>query len=75
VVERAAILAEGPDATAILAWISDHAGVPEDAAATPVSGSLHGSRLMDGAGADVRTPLRFVLPAGVCGTPDGPAVG
>jgi hypothetical protein len=73
VIERAAILAEGgSEATAILAWITSHAGVPEDAVATPVSGSLHGSRLMDGAGAQVRTPLRFVLPAGVCGLPEAP---
>ena len=73
VVERAAILAEGgSEATAILAWITANAGVPEDAAANPVSGSLHGSRLQDGAGAQARTPLRFVLPAGVCGLPEPP---
>jgi hypothetical protein len=64
VVERAAILAEGPNFAAIMAWVMSHGGKPETAAATAPKGGLHGSRLMDGGEATPRTPLRFVLPAG-----------
>lgn len=65
VVERAAILAEGADFTAVVAWIVAHDGEPETAA--PPSGArhgLHGSRRDDGIGAESKAPLRFVLPAG-----------
>jgi hypothetical protein len=64
VVERAAILAEGADFTEIMAWIIAHGGKPETAAPAAPTGGLHGSRITDGAGAEQRTPLRFVLPAG-----------
>jgi len=60
VIERAAILAEGSDAGAIIAWIIAHAGEPEAPTAAPRGRGLHGSRLTSG-GAE--TPLRFVLPA------------
>ena len=64
VIERAAILAEGADFAAVMAWITAHAGMAETrAAATPRHG-LHGSRLSHGGAAEPRTPLRFVLPAG-----------
>jgi hypothetical protein len=64
VVERAAILAEGADFAAVMAWITAHAGLPEtQVAATPRSG-LHGSRVSYSGGAEPRTQLRFVLPAG-----------
>jgi hypothetical protein len=65
VVERASILAEGADFPSIMTWITDHAGVPEDAVATAPKG-LHGARL-DGGGAPPRAPLRYVLPAGTLG--------
>jgi hypothetical protein len=64
VIERAAILAEGADFAAVMAWITAHAGAPEvRAAATPRQG-LHGSRASYSGAAEPRTPLRFVLPAG-----------
>jgi hypothetical protein len=64
VIERAAILAEGADSAAVIAWITAHAGIPEATVTTPSRHGLHGSRLGDGGGAESRTPLRFVLPAG-----------
>jgi hypothetical protein len=64
VIERAAILAEGSDAQAVIAWIIAHAGVPEGPAPANRDRGLHGSRLSHGGAADSETPLRFVLPAG-----------
>jgi hypothetical protein len=64
VVERAAILAEGADFTAIMTWVMAHGGKPELAAPATNAGGLHGSRLSDGGETGPRVPLRFVLPAG-----------
>jgi hypothetical protein len=64
VIERAAILAEGPDFPAVLDWIIGHAGVPEAAVAFAPKGGLHGSRVTYGTDAPSRPPNRFVLPAG-----------
>jgi hypothetical protein len=64
VVERAAILAEGADFTAVVAWITAHDGKPEAAPAAPSSGGLHGSRLSDTSGDAPRNAPRFVLPPG-----------
>ena len=62
-VERAAILAEGADFPAVMAWITAHDGQPESAVLAASTG-LHGSRL-NGPSADrPRSPLRFVLQAG-----------
>jgi hypothetical protein len=64
VIERAAILAEGPDFSDILTWITAHAGLPETAAAPARNGGgLHSARLADTAGAG-SPPARYVLPAG-----------
>jgi hypothetical protein len=63
VIERAAILAEGPDSAAVIRWITAHAGIPEAMVASAPTHGLHGSRLNVG-GAEPHTPLRFVLPAG-----------
>ena len=64
VIERAAILAEGADFAAVMVWITAHDGTAEtQVAATPRYG-LHGSPLSYGGGAEPRTQLRFVLPAG-----------
>ena len=68
VIERAAILAEGGDFAAVMAWITDHAGVPEAVSAAPTHG-LHGSRLDDSGRTPERAPSRFVLPAGVLTEP------
>jgi hypothetical protein len=64
VIERAAILAEGADFTAIMDWVIAHGGKPETVPEAP-SGGLHGSRMSDSGEAGPRTPLRFVLPAGI----------
>jgi hypothetical protein len=64
VIERAAILAEGGDSPAVIAWIISHAGEPESAVGSVSRRGLHGSRLSGGSDAPSRPPLRFVLPAG-----------
>jgi hypothetical protein len=64
VIERAAILAEGADFPAVMAWITAHEGQPESAGPAAMKGGLHGSRMGDGGGTPSRPPLRFVLPAG-----------
>lgn len=73
VIERAAILAEGPNFAAIMTWIMAHGGKAEAAAPTAPKGGLHGSRLMDGGEATPRAPLRFVLPAGALAPGSAPA--
>jgi hypothetical protein len=62
VVERAAILAEGADCAAVVAWIAAHDGKPEAAIVSSKGGGLHGSRLSDPI-AEGRPPARYVLPA------------
>jgi hypothetical protein len=64
VVERAAIVAEGADASAVEAWILAHAGTPEATVSTAARRGLHGARL-NGVADSSRAPQRFVLPAGV----------
>ena len=64
VIERAAILAEGAESTAVVAWIIAHQGTPEAAVARPSQSGLHGSRLNDAVGAASSQPSRYVLPAG-----------
>jgi hypothetical protein len=67
VVERAALLASGGDFAAVLTWIADHAGVPEEAAPEASRRGLHGPRLGLSDATRPRTPARFVLPAGALG--------
>ena len=65
VIERAAILAEGTGATAIVAWITAHAGEPEAAAPqASARGGLHGARLSGGSAPAGAAPRRYVLPDG-----------
>jgi hypothetical protein len=64
VVERAAIVAEGADFAAVMAWIAAHGGEPEATTSSAPRRGLHGSRLHDSGGAEPQAPLRFVLPAG-----------
>jgi hypothetical protein len=64
VIERAAILAEGADFEAVMAWIVAHGGKPEATVPTPSRSGLHGSRVHGSGGAEPRTPSRFVLPPG-----------
>ncbi len=59
VIERAAILAQGPRSAAIVEWIIARGGQPEAAISTAAPRGLHGAR--DDA---THAPLRYVLPAG-----------
>lgn len=66
VVERAAVMAAGPDSAALLRWIEEHDGTPEALPAPTVDRGLHGPRRTTTGmttGSD-RAPLRYVLPAG-----------
>jgi hypothetical protein len=63
VIERAAIIAEGAASGAIIAWITAHEGIPEEAAAADPRRGLHSPRLSDRGGA-THTPARYLLPAG-----------
>lgn len=71
VIERAAIVAAGSDSALIEGWILDHAGRPEQAAAS-TGGGLHSARL-DGAGASDRLPRRFLLPPGALDSIQNPS--
>lgn len=62
VIERAAVVASGTSSSSILAWIADHGGQPEALPSPAPAHGLHGPRRSDVA-ADVRRPLRYVLPA------------
>jgi hypothetical protein len=64
VIERAAIVAEGADSAAVVAWILDHAGRPEEASDTSASRGLHSPRVSGPIGPAPRAPARYVLPAG-----------
>lgn len=64
VIERAAIVAEGADAAAIVAWILANAGRPEEIPARAPGRGLHGARLSSGPGTSGDIPRRYVLPAG-----------
>ena len=64
VIERAAILAEGGDAAAIVAWIIAHAGEAEATVPRRSSRGLHGARLGGDPGATRGIPRRYVLPIG-----------
>ena len=64
VIERAAIVAEGGDAAAIVAWILSKDGRPEETAPRAPGRGLHAARLSSGPGASSDTPRRYVLPAG-----------
>ena len=64
VVERAAIVAEGADSEAVVAWILAHGGRAEATVETSSRHGLHGPSLHAGGGSRSRSPSRFVLPAG-----------
>lgn len=63
VIERAALLAEGADFDAVVAWILAHGGEPEARATTAPVRGLYGPR-SDGGGGESQAPRRFVLPRG-----------
>ncbi len=62
VIERAAILAEGADFKAVLAWIDAHEGRPESAVAPVAGGGLHGNRMQRGSAPAPGVALRYVFP-------------
>jgi hypothetical protein len=64
VIERAAILAEGADFTAVMSWITAHGGTPDATGSAIRRHGLHGSRMNGGDATASRAPLRFVLPPG-----------
>ena len=64
VIQRAAVLAEGAQSGALLAWIADHDGQPEALAPVAESNGLHSARLAGGRVADTSAPRRYVLPPG-----------
>jgi len=64
VIERAALMAEGADFDATIAWILAHGGQPEAARRAAPRRGLYGSGSdRSGAAASDATPRRFVLPA------------
>jgi hypothetical protein len=63
VIERAAIMAEGPDSAAILTWIEAHDGKPEAPPEASSDRGLHSTRLSDSAGVGASAPRRYVLPS------------
>ena len=67
VIERAAIVAEGADAAAIVAWIVAHAGRPETVVPSASPRGLHGGRLSGGRATSGDAPRRYVLPVGALG--------
>ena len=67
VIERAAILAEGADFEAVMAWIVAHGGRPEANVTNAPSSGLYGSRGRKDDAGPARPPARFVLPAGALG--------
>ena len=64
VIGRAAILAEGADSEAILAWFDAHDGLPEELAQASSDTGLHSARLSDRARSATAAPRRYVLPPG-----------
>lgn len=64
VIERAALLADGSDFDAVVAWIEARGGEPEAPTPPRSSGGLHSARL---AGPAEAVPLRFILPADALG--------
>ena len=63
VVERAAVLADGGDFAAVMAWITARGGVPEAIVST-TRGGLHNMRDETRPDATAQTARRFVLPPG-----------
>jgi len=68
VIERAAILAAGAGASAVLTWITAHDGQPEVQGSATVGRGLHSPRLSSSA-TDSRVPLRYVFPPGALAKP------
>ena len=59
VIERAAILAEGADFSAVMNWITTHDGTPDATVPASRSRGLHGSRMNAGGATASPAPLRL----------------
>jgi hypothetical protein len=66
-IERAAILAEGSDSAAVVAWILAHGGQPEASVGAGSARGLHSSRLSGSDETRASAPVRYVLPSGSLG--------
>jgi hypothetical protein len=66
-IERAAMLAEGPDCAEIEAWIVREGGEPHVAAAAPRGRGLHADRESGRSSSAGTAPSHYVLPAGLLG--------
>ena len=64
VLERAALLAEGADFAAVLAWITAHGGEPEATAPPAPSAGLHAARTSASAEPGADRARRFLFPPG-----------
>ena len=64
VIERAAIMAEGANAHAIISWILAHGGRPAASASHAPARGLHGARSSSNRGS-ASPPSRYVLPADI----------
>lgn len=62
VIERSAVVAEGAESAAILRWIVDHDGEPEDPVRSTSGHGVH--ERQRSRGPDSRKPLRYVFPPG-----------
>jgi hypothetical protein len=69
-IARAAIMAEGADATEVIAWILAHDGQPEAGAASGPASGLHQRRTTGDAAAASRPPVRYIVPAAAFVPPD-----
>jgi hypothetical protein len=65
-IQRAAILAEGPDFGRIEAWILEHGGEAENSAVA-AGGGLHADRINANRRSVGAAPVRYVLPPGAFG--------
>ncbi len=68
VIERATLMAEGADFTAVMAWIEAHGGEAEHAAPPRAPRGLHSPRQTTG-GDGESLPLRFIVPASALSAP------
>lgn len=64
VVERAALLAEGADFAAVMAWVSAHGGEPEATPSAAPSPGLHAARTTASAEPGGGRARRFLFPPG-----------
>ena len=66
-IDRAALLAEGPDCAEIEAWIVRAGGEPQIETAAPRGRGLHADRAHARSSPAGAMPSRYVLPAGALG--------